>query len=108
MRERPPAAVQTFSGDTTPVNDQTPLGGVQTETEPEQAPTGEVGEVKASNERIGVGSGDESVARIQLAARWAEAYAPASGDSLENVLKRFHRAYAYIDSVTHSVDPDLP
>jgi hypothetical protein len=56
--------------------------------------------------RIGVGGGDENVAKIQLAARWAEQFAPDSGDSLEDALRRFRRAYTYIDSVSKLVDPD--
>jgi hypothetical protein len=56
---------------------------------------------------IGVGGGDDSVSRIQLAARWAEAYAKDS-DSLASVLRRFRTAYEYIDAVIHGVDtPDL-
>jgi len=55
-------------------------------------------------ERIGIGGGDDSVTRIQLAARWAEAYGPSS-DSLGGVLKRFRAAYEYLDSVTHGIEP---
>ncbi len=58
------------------------------------------------NQRIAVGSGDEQVAKIQLAARWAEEHALDGRDSLEAVLQRFYRAYSYIDSVTHNVAPD--
>jgi hypothetical protein len=54
--------------------------------------------------RIGVGGGDENVAKVQLAARWAEQYA-GSDDSLDSALNRFKRAYLYIDSVTKLVDP---
>jgi hypothetical protein len=55
-------------------------------------------------ERIGVGGGDDSVTRIQLAARWAEVYAPEH-DSLGSVLKRFRAAYDYLDAVIHGVEP---
>lgn len=55
-------------------------------------------------DRIGIGGGDESVTRIQLAARWSEAYAPER-DSLTGILKRFRAAYEYLDSVTHGVEP---
>jgi hypothetical protein len=55
-------------------------------------------------ERIGVGGGDDSVSRIQLAARWAESYASDS-DSLGSVLKRFRTAYEYLDAVIHGVEP---
>jgi hypothetical protein len=55
-------------------------------------------------ERIGIGGGDDSVTRIQLAARWAEAYSPRV-DSLGSALKRFRVAYEYLDSVLHGVEP---
>ena len=55
-------------------------------------------------ERIGVGGGDDSVSRIQLAARWAEAYA-GDNDSLRGVLHRFRTAYDYLDAVIHGVEP---
>ncbi len=55
-------------------------------------------------ERISVGGGDDSVVRIQLAARWAETYSPPA-DSLGSVLKRFRAAYDYLDSVIHGVEP---
>jgi hypothetical protein len=55
-------------------------------------------------ERIGVGGGDDNVTRIQLAARWSEAYAPPN-DSLGAILKRFRAAYEYLDAVTHGVEP---
>jgi hypothetical protein len=55
-------------------------------------------------ERIGIGGGDDSVTRIQLAARWAESYTP-DGDSLANILKRFRAAFEYLDAVTHGVEP---
>ena len=89
------------------MDDQTTTEGVQTVDEAPDRPTGEVGQVRADNQRIGVGSGDENVAKIQLAARWAEQYAP-DRDSLEAALQRFYRAYSYIDSVTHNVAPDEP
>lgn len=60
----------------------------------------------ARPERIGVGSGDENVAKLQLAARWAEQFGPASDDTLEAALARFKRAYHYVDSVTKLVEPD--
>jgi hypothetical protein len=55
-------------------------------------------------ERIGIGGGDDSVTRIQLAARWAESFSPQS-DSLGGVLKRFRAAYDYLDAVIHGVEP---
>ena len=55
-------------------------------------------------DRIGIGGSDDSVTRIQLAARWAETYSPPV-DSLGSVLKRFRAAFEYLDSVTHGVEP---
>lgn len=55
-------------------------------------------------ERIGIGGGDDSVSRIQLAARWSESYAPEH-DSLGRALRRFRTAYEYLDAVIHGVDP---
>jgi hypothetical protein len=55
-------------------------------------------------ERIGIGGGDDSVVRIQLAARWAESYGPPT-DSLGNILRRFRAAYEYLDAVIHGVEP---
>jgi hypothetical protein len=55
-------------------------------------------------ERISVGGGDDSVTRIQLAARWAESYGPPT-DSLGNILRRFRAAFEYLDAVTHGVEP---
>jgi hypothetical protein len=55
-------------------------------------------------ERIGIGGGDDSVTRIQLAARWAESYSPET-DSLGKILKRFRSAYEYLDAVIHGVEP---
>jgi len=69
-------------------------------------PVEQTGLASAQSDKIGVGSGDENVAKIQLASRWAEAYAPATGDSLEEALRRFKRVYTYVDSVTKLVDPD--
>jgi len=60
----------------------------------------------ARSERVGVGGGDENVAKLQLAARWAEQFSLAGDDSLEAMLGRFKRAYHYVDSVTKLVEPD--
>ena len=83
-----------------------PVGGTEVQPAPESPPSGDIGAASAPGQFISVGSGDEQVARIQLAARWAEAYAPAGGDSLEAALHRFQRAFSYIDSVIHDVEPD--
>jgi hypothetical protein len=55
-------------------------------------------------ERINVGSNDDSVTRIQLAARWAEAFGEG-GDTLGQTLRRFKAAYDYLDAVIHGVEP---
>lgn len=59
-----------------------------------------------ARERIGVGGSDENVAKIQLAARWAEQYAPEPDASLEDTLRRFKRAYQYIDTVVKLLEPE--
>jgi hypothetical protein len=69
-------------------------------------PVEETGRASAMNDMVGVGSGDENVAKIQLATRWAEQYAPESGDTLDEALRRFKRVYNYVDSVTKLVEPD--
>ena len=72
---------------------------------------GEAGEAREDRrdhhdpQRIGVGGGDDQMARIQLAARWSEAFAPEDGDSLGHMLKRFRTAYDYLDAVIHGVEP---
>jgi hypothetical protein len=71
------------------------------------APIEDIGKPGERSDRVGVGSGDENVAKIQLATRWAEQFAP-SDDSLDAALKRFKQAYTYIDSVTKLVDPEQP
>ncbi|HEX8966556.1 MAG TPA: hypothetical protein VF937_01665 [Chloroflexota bacterium] len=55
-------------------------------------------------EHIAIGGGDDSVTRIQLAARWAETYGPQA-DSLGGILRRFRAAYDYLDAVIHGVEP---
>ena len=62
--------------------------------------------VIARPELIGLGGSDESVVTLQLAARWAEKYGPEQGDSLEEVLRRFRRAYNYVNSVIKLVEPE--
>jgi hypothetical protein len=60
---------------------------------------------RARGDRISVGANDDSVVRIQLAGRWAEAFAPPEGDSLASALKRFRTAFEYVDAVVHGVEP---
>jgi hypothetical protein len=88
------------------VDDQTTPEGAGTQQGAVYDGPGETNEERSTGDRISVGSGDEMVARIQLAARWTEAFAPENADSLEESLRRFHRAYSYIDAVTHGVTPD--
>ena len=62
-------------------------------------------QVSLANELIGVQAGDEAVAKLQLAARWAERYSGAAED-MNDVLKRFRLAYDYVDAVTNGVEPE--
>lgn len=62
---------------------------------------------RGAPQRIGVGANDDTVAKIQLAARWAESYTP-SDDSLAGILKRFRGAFEYLDAVIHGVEPSEP
>jgi hypothetical protein len=71
---------------------------------PRNGPSRPESDNRRSEQRIGVGGGDDSVSRIQLAARWAEAYA-TEGDSLGGMLRRFRAAYDYLDAVIHGVEP---
>lgn len=57
------------------------------------------------NEYIGVQGGDETIAKLQIAARWAERFAPPA-DDLNGILNRFRRAYGYLEAVTHGVEPE--
>lgn len=82
-----------------------PMSSVSAEQTPADADPAEGAEAPHSD-RIGVGGGDENVAKLQLAARWAELYADGSGDSLEAALVRFRRAYNYLDSVTKLIEPE--
>ena len=83
-------------------NESVPDPGARAQSDPVE----ETGQASARSDLIGVGSGDENVAKVQLAARWAEAYAPAAGDSMEDALRRFKRVYTYVDSVTKLVEPE--
>jgi hypothetical protein len=64
-----------------------------------------MGVVIARTELIGLGGSDESVVALQLAARWAEKYGSDKDDSLEDALRRFRRAYNYVNAVIKLVDP---
>ena len=78
--------------------------GEESDVPSQAAPERADGE-RARGERINVGANDDSVARIQLAGRWAEAFAPPQGDSLASALKRFRTAFEYVDAVVHGVEP---
>jgi hypothetical protein len=80
------------------------IPGSSTRAEPEAGDS--MGVVIARTELIGLGSGDETVVALQLAARWAEKYGPDRDDSLEEALRRFRRAYNYVNAVIKLVDPD--
>jgi hypothetical protein len=82
------------------------LHGESSEQAEADADRGDPVETPPANERIGVGGGDEIVAKLQLSARWAEQYGPNSGDTMDEVLARFRRAYRYIDSVTKLIEPE--
>ena len=82
-----------------------PVHGMSAEQTPADADPQDSTEAPHSD-RIGVGGSDEIVAKLQLAARWTELYAPGNGDSLEGALVRFRRAYNYIDSVTKLIEPE--
>ena len=62
-------------------------------------------QIPLANELIGVQAGDEAVAKLQLAARWAERYSGAAED-MNDALKRFRLAYDYVDAVTNGVEPE--
>lgn len=59
----------------------------------------------SAGERIGLGGGDDAVVRFQLAARWAESFAPPGGGTLPDALRRFRAAYDYLDAVMHGIEP---
>jgi hypothetical protein len=65
-----------------------------------------IGAVVARPELIGLGGSDEAVVTLQLAARWAEKYGPERNDSLEDALRRFRRAYNYVNAVIKLVEPE--
>ena len=83
---------------------------IQSSTSPgtraEPAAADSPGVVVARTELIGLGSGDESVVALQLAARWAEKYGPENDDSMEDALRRFRRVYNYVNAVIKLVEPD--
>jgi hypothetical protein len=59
---------------------------------------------EAGDVLISLSGPSEEVARLQLAARWAERYASPQ-DDLRAMLDRFRQAYAYLEAVTHDLEP---
>ena len=51
---------------------------------------------------------DERSARVQLAARWAERYAPPEGDTERAARERFRITHDYVDDVIHGINPQTP
>ncbi len=69
---------------------------------PEPQPTG------APPPVIDVRGPDERSAQVQLAARWAERYAPLEGDKERAALERFRITHDYVDDVIHGIKPATP
>jgi len=54
---------------------------------------------------IGIRGPDEGSAQVQLAARWAERYAPTDGDNERAARERFRITHDYVDDVIHGIEP---
>ena len=54
---------------------------------------------------IDVRGPDERNAQLQLAARWAERYAPPAGDTERAARERFRITHDYVDDVIHGIEP---
>jgi hypothetical protein len=65
---------------------------------PDQHPTG-------PPRVIDIRGPDERSAQVQLAARWAERYAPPEGDTERAALERFRITHDYVDDVIHGIEP---
>jgi hypothetical protein len=72
-------------------------------SEPENA-NAMAGRPPESSLIIGLGGPSEEVIRYQLAARWAERFSQPE-DDLRALLDRFRQAYAYLDAVSHGLEP---
>lgn len=59
---------------------------------------------RPESQHVNVTASDESVAKLQLAARWAEMYAQGD-DSMQATLRRFRRAYEFLEAITHGIQP---
>jgi hypothetical protein len=59
----------------------------------------------ATAQIISVGGASEDITLFQLAARWAEKFAPSGGDTLADMLKRYRVAYEFLDAVAHGNKP---
>jgi hypothetical protein len=66
---------------------------------PEPQPTGPPPAV------IDIRGPDERSAQVQLAARWAERYAPLEGDNQRAARERFRITHDYVDDVIHGIEP---
>jgi hypothetical protein len=59
---------------------------------------------RAEDQQIALDSTDEEVLLVQLAARWAERFAPP-GETGSSAAWRFRTAFEYLGAVTHGVEP---
>jgi hypothetical protein len=60
---------------------------------------------RSSGHDLQVRGPDERGALIDLAARWAEIYAPDEADDEWSALERFRAAHDYLDAVIHGIEP---
>jgi hypothetical protein len=73
-------------------------------TGPEDASARDPHHADPPSQVIDVRGPGERGARLQLAARWAERFAPREGDHERAALERFRTAHDYVDDVTHGID----
>ena len=73
--------------------------------DPEDTSTGGVPQPAPPPRAIDVRGPDERSACMQLAARWAEQYAPRAGDHERAWLERFRTVHDYVDDVIHGIEP---
>ena len=76
--------------------------GAENTSAPEPQPTG------PPPHAIDVRGPDERSAQVQLAARWAERYAPLEADNERAARKRFRITHDYVDDVIHGIKPQTP
>jgi len=77
-----------------------------TDRDPENASTPDPPAAPAAV--IDIRGPDERSAQLQLAARWAERYAPPVGDTERAARKRFRLTHDYVDDVIHGIEPHPP